>query len=73
LLRVASNPFFPYMIERIEEGITDRSATTPATTEAWTATTVLRPNGETSTWSLTGLLRLFSNLLQNEADPPEAP
>src|SRR5215813_7266882 len=73
LLRVASNPFFPYMVERIEEGITNRSTDTPGTKETSTATTGPRPNEETSTWSLTGLLRLFSNLLQNEADPPEAP
>jgi alpha-beta hydrolase superfamily lysophospholipase len=30
LLRVASNPFFPYLLERIEDGI-DRPALTPAT------------------------------------------
>src|SRR5262249_27411538 len=37
LLRVASNPFFPYLVERIEEGI-DRQASTPATARAAPAT-----------------------------------
>jgi alpha-beta hydrolase superfamily lysophospholipase len=31
LLRMSSNPFFPYMIERIEEGIRSSSAETPIT------------------------------------------
>jgi hypothetical protein len=29
LLRMSSNPFFPYMIERIEEGISSSAAETP--------------------------------------------
>ena len=29
LLRMSSNPFFPYMIERIEEGILSSAAETP--------------------------------------------
>ena len=29
LLRISSNPFFPYMIERIEEGIRSSAAETP--------------------------------------------
>ena len=30
LIRVASNPFFPYMLERIEEGIVGRGGKAPA-------------------------------------------
>jgi len=73
LLRVASNPFFPYMVERIEEGITNKSANTPSTAEISTATAGLPPKEETPTWSFAALLRLFSSLFQNEDDPPEAP
>ena len=34
LLRVASNPFFPYMIGRIEEGIDRPAITSPAAASA---------------------------------------
>jgi hypothetical protein len=68
LLRVASNPFFPYMIRRIEDGIDSRGA--PAR-----ATTVPAPPGsmsddEASAWSFSSVVTFLSNLMGSQSDPP---
>ena len=69
LLRVASNPFFPYLIGRIEEGIDSR------TTGKGEAVSVPVPardlNRETAAWSFDALIR---SLTQDRSDPaPEPP
>jgi alpha-beta hydrolase superfamily lysophospholipase len=70
LLRVTSNPFFPYMIERIEEGLDNR--TTVRTDAAQTA-----PRGgetEASAWSPGSIVAFILDLMQVRSDmPPEPP
>jgi hypothetical protein len=70
LLRVASNPFFPYMIGRIEEGIDGRAV--PATdAEAESAP----PSGaeEDERWSLRAAIATILNLMRDRSDPSPAP
>jgi alpha-beta hydrolase superfamily lysophospholipase len=72
LLRVASNPFFPYMIGRIEEGID--SHTTGTTDAAASAPQPGRDlNEETSAWSFDDVITFISNLMRNQSDPPPEP
>jgi hypothetical protein len=73
LLRVSSNPFFPYMLGRIEEGI---EAKTAATTDATTASV---PRGDSETgdeeahWSFNDVVVFILNLMRNQSDPSPAP
>ena len=73
LLRVSSNPFFPYMLERIEEGIDDRTA---GATNA-TAASVLPGGSETgdeaSRWSFSELVEFILNLMRDRSDSSSEP
>ena len=72
LLRVASNPFFPYMISRIEEGIDDQ--TPPAKV---TAASVSAPapgaDDQASGWSFNDIVTLILNLGRDRSDPESVP
>jgi alpha-beta hydrolase superfamily lysophospholipase len=75
LLRVASNPFFPYMIERIEGGIDSRSdgerqAPAPAASQPDRPT-----NDEDSRWTFTfnDAIAWILDLARNRPDPSPAP
>jgi alpha-beta hydrolase superfamily lysophospholipase len=71
LLRVASNPFFPYMIGRIEEGIDSRTTGASETTGMSAPPPTSDRNGETSAWSFGELIKY---LMPNRSDPsPEPP
>lgn len=66
LLRVASNPFFPYMIARIEDGIDGR--TTPKTSAA-SMPPDPRGTDPASTWKLRDLIDLILGLATGPYDP----
>ena len=71
LLRVASNPFFPYMIGRIEDGIDSRTTGASETTGVSAPPPTGDVNGETSAWSFGALIKY---LMPNRSDPsPEPP
>jgi alpha-beta hydrolase superfamily lysophospholipase len=74
LLRASSNPFFPYMIERIDEGIDNRNSA------AGTADAVSAPPSnrdtvdDTSGWSVADILAFILVFMQSGPDqPPDAP
>jgi alpha-beta hydrolase superfamily lysophospholipase len=74
LLRASSNPFFPYMIERIDEGIEGRNSTAkkagaPASVPADDAT-----NAEASGWSIHDMISFFLNFTRTSSEPsPDVP
>ena len=73
LLRVSSNPFFPYMLGRIEEGI---EAKTAATTDAATASVPRRDSetdDEEAHWSFNDVGTFILNLMRDQSDPSPAP
>jgi hypothetical protein len=70
LLRVSSNPFFPYMKARIEEGMDARPhARMRPAAEASANTTVVPTGG----WSFGDLTAFFMNFFPNRSDQPDAP
>ena len=73
LLRVASNPFFPYMLARIEEGADGR---TPHQQNAAATSTSAPDRGvreEPSTWNLSEWLASIFRALTTEPDPEAVP
>src|SRR5215470_10069355 len=73
LLRVSSNPFFPYMLGRIEQGIDARTA---ATTDAATASVPRRDSetgDEEARWSFNDAVAFILNLMRNQSNPSPAP
>ena len=73
LLRVSSNPFFSYMIKRIDEGISSQTATRKATPASSPS-----PGGETaddtSGWSIKDLLAsILATIRSRPEASPEAP
>jgi hypothetical protein len=73
LLRVASNPFFPYMAERVSETIDQRpAAVTPA---AVAAAKSHHPDSEDekSPWSLNELSTFIQSSMQASSDSEAAP
>jgi alpha-beta hydrolase superfamily lysophospholipase len=73
LLRVSSNPFFPYMLERIEEGMNDRTAGAPIT-----AATSVPPRGtetgdEASRWRFSELVDFIFDLMPDRSDSSSEP
>jgi len=74
LLRVASNPFFPYMIERIDQGIDEPTAPVARSNPASTATSKsARESDEEDSpgWSFRDLIAVFSGLFRPRPEPPE--
>jgi alpha-beta hydrolase superfamily lysophospholipase len=74
LLRVASNPFFPYMMGRIEDVIDDRTVRT-AEPGASSAPPRGRETGDEAwSWSFDNVVVFILNLMRNQSDlPPEPP
>jgi alpha-beta hydrolase superfamily lysophospholipase len=70
LLRVASNPFFPYMIGRIEEGIDGRVAGTAIPAAAAPSPPGTMTDDEASTWSFSDVVMFLSNFVRSRSDPP---
>jgi len=73
LLRIASNPFFPYMAERIAENISVRAtaATEPA---AASAPPPGRETGdEPPSWSFNDVIGFILNFTQDRSDPAPEP
>jgi alpha-beta hydrolase superfamily lysophospholipase len=78
LLRVASNPFFPYMLARIEQGIDEPAAAAENSKSASTAGSASGPGSDTDdeapAWSFHDLVAFISSLMRDQSDaPPEAP
>ena len=65
LLRVSSNPFFPYMKARIEEGIDSRSRAKTASADA--------PPIPTGGWWFGDFISFFTNFFPARSDQPDAP
>jgi alpha-beta hydrolase superfamily lysophospholipase len=73
LLRVSSNPFFPYMIDRIDEGINNQRYTNKAVV-ASSQSSSRESVGTTSRWSVDDLLEFFSGSARDSSDSsPDAP
>ena len=71
LLRVASNPFFPYVRARIEEEIDGRVAPKPTTAVAPTPEPALiEPNPG---WTFSDLLSFLNSFWSQQSDPAAAP
>ena len=72
LLRVASNPFFPYMLERIEEGIDRPAIASPAAASA--RPPARKTDDEASAWSFSDVLTFMRSLMGSQSEwPPEPP
>jgi alpha-beta hydrolase superfamily lysophospholipase len=73
LLRVASNPFFPYMIERIEQGIDEPTATRakPAATPGSGSTSGSETDDDAPGWSFRDVIAFFSGLIRPQPESPE--
>ena len=69
LLRVASNPFFPYMLGRIEEGMDGRAAPVAAARSV----PVPYANDESAGWSLRDFLAFILQPAPDRSDPADAP
>jgi len=72
LLRVASNPFFPYMISRIEEGIDDQTPPAKVTTASVSAPAP-GADDQASRWSFNDIVTLILNLGRDRSDPESEP
>src|SRR5215472_5775580 len=66
LLRASSNPFFPYMIERIGEGITHRE--TPANTMAAPPTHSANTDDNAADWTVRGTITVIWRFLRGQHD-----
>jgi len=72
LLRASSNPFFPYMIERIGEGIAHPAA--PARTAATPPTHAAAADDDAGDWTIRGTLSAISRFLRGQHnDTDESP
>jgi hypothetical protein len=72
LLRVASNPFFPYMIGRIEEGI-ESSATTRPEPAAPASAHGGEVRDEASSWTIKSAVASLLSLMESDSDTPADP
>jgi alpha-beta hydrolase superfamily lysophospholipase len=72
LLRVASNPFFPYMIDRIDEG-TRSGVFANKPTMAQTLAPVDKASSDVSRWTLDEIRALVTGFLFGEPDAAEEP
>jgi len=69
LLRVASNPFFPYMIGRIGDGIDKPPIRPPLTAPTSTAGS----DDQASGWSLRAILEFLFGIRPDHSDPEDTP
>ena len=73
LLRVASNPFFPYMIGRIEEGIDGQPAHGKAAAAASLSTPAGGADDQPSGWSLDDIAAFVLKPAREQSDPESGP
>jgi hypothetical protein len=73
LLRVSSNPFFPYMVGRIEEGIDARTAGTRNATPASMSLRSSETRDEGAHWSFNDMVAFIRNLIRDQTDSSPAP
>jgi hypothetical protein len=78
LLRASSNPFFPYMIDRIDEGIDGRGfATKPTAASAPVAAPGPETADDAAGWHFTDIFSdveaYISGSTRSGPDPPDAP
>src|SRR5262249_37048399 len=71
LLRVASNPFFPYVLERLEEEIDGRVAPEPAATVVLPAPEPA-VNERNPGWTFSDLLSFLNGFWSQQSDPAAA-
>ena len=72
LLRASSNPFYPYMINRIDEGIGSRPVAAKATTSAPPPES--NAEGDASDWSFRGIAAYIRGVVLGQSDgSDEAP
>src|SRR5262249_35235910 len=72
LLRVSSNPFFPYMVGRIEEGIDARTAGTRDATAASVPRRSSETRDEGADRRFNDLVAFILNLIRDQTDPSPA-
>ncbi len=70
LLRVSSNPFFPYMIGRIDDEIDGRTTVTTKAAPASAPPLDLEPGDDTPSWTFSDVMAFILNLTQDQSDPP---
>jgi alpha-beta hydrolase superfamily lysophospholipase len=74
LLRASSNPLFPYMIARIEEGINNRSSTTGKVDAASGPTSDRETVDDAPGWSADDVIESILNFMRGgPRPPPDAP
>jgi len=74
LLRASSNPFFPYMIERIDDGIEGRNLATKTTPIPSPTSSGDEMDSDTSGWSIRDIMPFISSLAHGQPDTTvEAP
>jgi hypothetical protein len=73
LLRVASNPFFPYVIRRIEEGIDDRKTSATGIAAASMPTSGREAGEEEVPWNFSDMLTSVLNLMRDRSDSLSEP
>ena len=70
LLRASSNPFFPYMIERIDDGIDGRRSTARNAKVAPTSSPGPEAADDASGWSPHDIMEFILNFPRGESDSP---
>jgi alpha-beta hydrolase superfamily lysophospholipase len=73
LLRVSSNPFFPYMLGRIDEGIDGRIAGTTDAAAVSVPSRGSETNDEESRWRFNDVVAFILNLMRDQSDPSSTP
>jgi hypothetical protein len=68
LLRASSNPFFPYMIERIDDGIEGRNLATKTTSIPSSTSSGDKMDSDTSGLSIHDIMTFISSLAHGQAD-----
>src|SRR5580704_6934198 len=72
LLRASSNPFFPYMIERIDEGIEGQSAKTQKP-NALSASSGDGTDNDAPAWRIHDMIRFILGFMQGRTEPKSEP
>jgi alpha-beta hydrolase superfamily lysophospholipase len=73
LLRASSNPFFDYMMERIDEGIDGRSTMPSQAGLSSSASADKEADDDSEGWSIHDIIRFFRRPTQSGPDPTPAP
>ena len=68
LLRASSNPFFPYMIERIDDGIEGRNLATKTAPITSSTSSGGKMDSDTSGWSIHDIIPFISSLAHGQPD-----